>query len=41
MKFSAVDGQGQELKTAKYLSVGGGFVVIAGATNEAVLTEYK
>ncbi|APW47618.1 L-serine ammonia-lyase [Rhodoferax antarcticus] len=41
MKFSAFDGQGQALKTAKYLSVGGGFVVTAGATNEAVLTEYK
>ena len=41
MMFSAFDAQGQELKAAKYLSVGGGFVVTAGAANEAVLTEYK
>jgi len=41
MKFSAFDAQGQTLKAAKYLSVGGGFVVTAGAANEAVLTEYQ
>ena len=41
MKFSAVDAQGQLLKEAKYLSVGGGFVVTAGASNEAVLTAYQ
>ncbi|MBT3066742.1 L-serine ammonia-lyase [Rhodoferax sp. U11-2br] len=41
MKFTALDAQGQTLKSAKYLSVGGGFVVTAGAANEAVLTEYK
>jgi len=41
MKFTACDAQGQPLKAAKYLSVGGGFVVTAGAANEAVLTEYK
>jgi L-serine dehydratase len=41
MKFTAVDAQGQELKSAKYLSVGGGFVVTAGSPNEAVLTEYQ
>ncbi len=41
MKFSALDASGQLLKEAKYLSVGGGFVVTAGASNEAVLTEYR
>lgn len=41
MQFSALNAQGQERKTAKYLSVGGGFVVTAGAANEAVLTEYQ
>ncbi len=41
MKFTAFDAQGQVLKEAKYLSVGGGFVVTAGSPNEAVLTEYK
>lgn len=41
MKFSAFDARGQLLKESKYLSVGGGFVVTAGAANEALLTEYK
>ncbi len=41
MKFSAMDAQGKLLKEAKYLSVGGGFVVTAGASNEAVLSAYK
>ena len=41
MKFSAFDAQGQQLKEAKYLSVGGGFVVTAGAANEAVLSAYQ
>ena len=41
MKFSALDGQGKLLRQAKYLSVGGGFVVTAGATNEAVLSAYQ
>ena len=41
MQFSAFDAQGQTLKVAKYLSVGGGFVVTAGSPNEAVLTEYQ
>ena len=41
MKFSAFDAHDQLLKTSKYLSVGGGFVVTAGASNEAVLTEYQ
>jgi len=41
MKFTARNAQGQDLKVAKYLSVGGGFVVSAGATLDAVLTEYQ
>lgn len=41
MKFSAVDARGQTLKTSTYLSVGGGFVVTAGAANDAVLTDYQ
>jgi L-serine dehydratase len=41
MKFSATDAHGALLKESRYLSVGGGFVVTAGATNDAVLTEYK
>jgi L-serine dehydratase len=41
MKFSARDAQGKLLKEAKYLSVGGGFVVTAGASNEAILSAYK
>jgi len=41
MKFSAMDARGKLLKEAKYLSVGGGFVVTAGASNEAVLSAYK
>ncbi|MEI8031217.1 MAG: L-serine ammonia-lyase [Comamonadaceae bacterium] len=41
MKFSAMDATGKLLKEAKYLSVGGGFVVTAGASNEAVLSAYK
>src|SRR3990167_7089801 len=41
MKFSALNADGEVLKESKYLSVGGGFVVTAGASNEAVLTEYR
>lgn len=41
MKFSAYDAQGVLLKQAKYLSVGGGFVVTAGGNHEALLTEYQ
>jgi L-serine dehydratase len=41
MKFSAMDAQGKLLKESKYLSVGGGFVVTAGASNEAVLSAYQ
>jgi len=41
MKFSAFDAQGTLLKESKYLSVGGGFVVTAGAANDTLLTEYQ
>ena len=41
MKFSATDAQGALLREARYLSVGGGFVVTAGANNDAVLSEYQ
>ncbi len=41
MKFSALDAAGKVLKHSKYLSVGGGFVVTAGASNEAVLSAYQ
>jgi L-serine dehydratase len=41
MKFRALDALGNCLKEGKYLSVGGGFVVTAGAANEALLTKYK
>ncbi len=41
MRFSAFNAAGEPIKESKYLSVGGGFVVTAGAPNEAVLTEYQ
>ena len=41
MKFSAFDAQGGLLRQSRYLSVGGGFVVTAGAANEAVLSAYN
>jgi L-serine dehydratase len=41
MKFSAFDAVGTLLVERKYLSVGGGFVVTAGATNELVLSAYQ
>jgi len=41
MKFTALDALGKEQRQTKYLSVGGGFVVTAGAANDAVLTEYQ
>jgi len=41
MQFSAFDAQGDLLKQAKYLSVGGGFVVTVGANHESLLTEYQ
>ncbi|SPA39015.1 L-serine deaminase I [Cupriavidus taiwanensis] len=37
MKFHAFDGAGATLREARYLSVGGGFVVTAGAPNTQVL----
>lgn len=41
MQFSAFDVGGALLRQAKYLSVGGGFVVTVGAKNEQVLTAYQ
>jgi L-serine dehydratase len=41
MKFCAFDASGALLREGKYLSVGGGFVVTAGATNSKVLTEFE
>ena len=41
MQFSAFDAGGTLLRQAKYLSVGGGFVVTVGARNEQVLTAYQ
>jgi len=41
MKFCATAAHGQVLKEARYLSVGGGFVVTVGTVNEAVLTPYQ
>lgn len=41
MKFSAFDAAGALLREARYLSVGGGFVVTAGASNELVLSAYE
>jgi L-serine dehydratase len=38
MKFSAFDDQGALIKEGKYLSVGGGFVITAGAANTQVLS---
>lgn len=41
MKFSAFSASDNLLKEAKYLSVGGGFVVTPGASNEALLNAYQ
>src|SRR5665647_308820 len=41
MKFSARNATGELLKQAKYLSVGGGFVVTVGSSNETILSEYQ
>ncbi len=41
MQFSAFDAHGALLRQAKYLSVGGGFVVSVGAQNSAVLSAYR
>lgn len=41
MQFSAFGAAGTLLRQAKYLSVGGGFVVTVGARNDHVLTAYQ
>ena len=41
MKFSAFDADGALLREAKYLSVGGGFVVNPGASTEQILGAYQ
>ena len=41
MKFSASDAQGVLLRQTSYLSVGGGFVVTAGAANQTVLHAFE
>ena len=41
MKFHAYDADGASLREARYLSVGGGFVVTAGAPNSQVLAAEK
>jgi len=40
MKFHAFDAAGERLREARYLSVGGGFVVTAGAPNTQVLAAH-
>ncbi len=40
MKFHAYDAQGGSLREARYLSVGGGFVVTAGASNSQVIAAH-
>lgn len=40
MKFHAFDAEGNRLREGRYLSVGGGFVVTAGAANAQVLTAH-
>ncbi|MGC7405569.1 L-serine ammonia-lyase [Pandoraea pneumonica] len=40
MKFHAFDGAGNKLREGRYLSVGGGFVVTAGASNAQVLSAH-
>ncbi|ALS59588.1 L-serine ammonia-lyase [Pandoraea norimbergensis] len=40
MKFHAFDGAGNKLREGRYLSVGGGFVVTAGASNAQVLAAH-
>ena len=36
MKFHAYDAEGESLRESRYLSVGGGFVVTAGASNQVI-----
>ena len=40
MKFHAFDAEGNKLREGRYLSVGGGFVVTAGASNAQVLAAH-
>ncbi|MGN6582059.1 MAG: L-serine ammonia-lyase [Bordetella sp.] len=40
MKFHAFDADGQSLREARYLSVGGGFVVTPGASNSQVIAAH-
>jgi len=40
MKFHAFDADGNSLREARYLSVGGGFVVTAGAANSQVIAAH-
>ncbi|ARP94763.1 L-serine ammonia-lyase [Bordetella genomosp. 13] len=40
MKFHAYDGDGTPLREARYLSVGGGFVVTAGSSNSQVIAAH-
>ena len=40
MKFHAFDAEGERLREARYLSVGGGFVVTAGASNSQVIAAH-
>ncbi|ALM81943.1 L-serine ammonia-lyase [Bordetella sp. N] len=40
MKFHAFDAQGASLREGRYLSVGGGFVVTAGASNSQVMAAH-
>jgi L-serine dehydratase len=41
MKFHAFDGEGATLRESRYLSVGGGFVVTAGAPNNQVIAAHE
>ena len=40
MKFHAYDAEGESLRESRYLSVGGGFVVTAGASNSQVIAAH-
>ena len=41
MKFHAIDANGESLRESRYLSVGGGFVVTAGASNSQVIAAHN
>ncbi|HCW21289.1 MULTISPECIES: L-serine ammonia-lyase [Achromobacter] len=41
MKFHAFDANGESLRESRYLSVGGGFVVTAGASNSQVIAAHN